>query len=151
MKKKILSAALIIFISATTFAQKVKETDIPVAVKDAFTKRYPGIKAKWEKEGPDFEAEFDLDKVESSAIYSSNGTFKELEQEIKLSELPKNASEYCAKNYADFKLCEAEKITDASGKVMFEAEVKKGRECIEIIFDGNGNFMKKTTEKDDKK
>ena len=29
----------------TCYAQDVKEADVPVAVKDAFAKKYPGLKA----------------------------------------------------------------------------------------------------------
>lgn len=125
-------------------AQKMNEKDVPANVKSGFSKKYPGAKVeKWEKEGNDYEAEFDLNKTESSAVFDANGTFKELEQEIKRSELPKQASEYCAKNYAGYKLSEAAKITDASGKVSFEAEMSKGKEHFDVIFDQNGNFIKK--------
>ena len=87
--------------------------------------------------------EFNLNKVESSAVFTAEGTFKELEQEIKLTELPKSASDYCTKNYAGWKLSEAAKITDAAGTVMFEAEMEKGKEHFDVMFDDKGNFVKK--------
>ena len=125
-------------------AQEVKEAEVPAKVKDAFAKKYAGSKAKeWEKEGADYEVEFNLNKVESSAVFTAEGTFKELEQEIKLTELPKSASDYCTKNYAGWKLAEAAKITDASGKVMFEAEMEKGKEHFDVMFDDKGTFVKK--------
>lgn len=135
-------------------AQHIKEAEVPVTVKQGFEKKYPGTKVeKWEKEGADFEAEFHLNKVESSAVFEANGTFKELEQEIKISELPKVATEYCTKNFKDHKLSEAEKITDAAGKVSYEAEMTKGKEHFDVIFDDKGNFVKKgdpETGKEDK-
>ncbi len=133
-------------------AQHLKEAEVPANVKDGFAKKYPGSKVKvWEKEGADFEAEFDLNKVESSAVFGANGTFKELEQEIKSTELPKTAVDYCTKTFVGYKLSEAAKITDATGKVMFEAEMTKGKEHFDVIFDDKGNFVKKsepTTAKD---
>ena len=126
-------------------AQHLKEAEVPKSVKDSFAKKYPGSKVKvWEKEGADYEAEFDLNKVESSAVFDANGTFKELEQEIKTSELPKAVSEYCTKNYTGHKLSEAAKITDATGKVMYEAEMSKGKEHFDALFDDKGNFIKKS-------
>lgn len=126
-------------------AQHLKEVEVPANVKDGFAKKYPGSKVKvWEKEGADFEAEFDLNKVESSAVFGGNGTFKELEQEIKPSALPKAVTDYCTKNYVGYKLSEAAKITDASGKVMYEAEMEKGKEHFDVIFDDKGNFVKKS-------
>ena len=64
-------------------AQQLKEAEVPANVKDGFAKKYPGSKVdEWEKEGADYEAEFHLNKVESSAVFDASGTFKELEQEI---------------------------------------------------------------------
>ena len=126
-------------------AQKMNEADVPASVKSAFAKKYPGAKVeKWEKEGADYEAEFDLCKVESSAVFDANGNFKELEQEIKSSELPKAVKDYCAKMYAGYKLSEAAKITDSNGKVMYEVEMSKGKEEFDVIFDDKGNFIKKS-------
>ena len=143
MKTIILTVALCFGFSYAN-AQKLKEGEVPAKVKEAFAKKYAGSKAKaWEKENADFEVEFDLNKVESSAIFTSDGTFKELEQEIKLAELPKLAIEYCTKNYTGWKLEEAEKITQANGKVTFEAEMEKGKEHFDVIFDDKGNFEKK--------
>ena len=49
MKKITLIAALCLGLG-TSYAQKVKEAEVPVAVKDAFAKKYPGMKAEWQKE-----------------------------------------------------------------------------------------------------
>lgn len=125
-------------------AQHLKEAEVPANIKAAFSKKYAGAKVeKWEKEGADYEAEFHLNKVESSAVFTADGTFKELEQEIKESELPKAATDYCTKNYVGYKLEEAAKITEANGTVMFEAEMKKGKEHFDVMFDHKGNFHKK--------
>lgn len=125
-------------------AQDVKEAEVPANVKKGFSTKYPGSKVdQWEKEGTEYEAEFHLNKVESSAVFSAEGNFKELEQEIKTTVLPKAATDYCTKNYVGYKLSEAAKITDAAGKVTFEAEMEKGKEHFDVIFDDKGNFIKK--------
>ncbi len=127
-------------------AQKIKEAEVPASVKTNFAKKFPGVKAeKWEKEGADYEVEFDLNKIESSAVFDATGNFKELEQEIKPSELPKAVTDYCTKTYAGHKLSEAAKITDANGKITYEAEMKKGKEHFDVLFDDKGNFIKKST------
>lgn len=142
MKSAIATIALCLGFTIAN-AQHVKETEVPVTIKDAFSKKYAGAKVEqWEKEGADYEAEFHLNKVESSAIYTADGTFKELEQEIKMTELPKSVTDYCTKSYAGAKMAEAAKITDAAGKVTFEAEMQKGKEHFDVIFDDKGNFVK---------
>ena len=77
-------------------------------------------------------------------IQEKKETIKELEQEIKTSALPKAVTDYCTKNYAGYKLSEAAKITDADGKVMYEAEMEKDKMQFDALFDANGNFVKKT-------
>ena len=62
-------------------AQDMKEAEVPANVKKGFATKYPSSKVdQWEKEGAEYEAEFHLNKVESSAVFTADGTFKELEQ-----------------------------------------------------------------------
>ena len=141
MKQIILIASSLLIISGAN-AQDLKESEVPEIIKQSFFKIYPNTKVDgWEKEGTDYEVEFHLNKVESSAIFDANGRFKELEQEIKITELPMAATEYCAKNYVGYKLEEAAKITNVSGKILFEAELKKGKEHFDVMFDDKGNFI----------
>ena len=152
MKNVIITAAALVFVVNTASAQKVKESEVPKAVVTSFQNSFKGAKVeKWEKEKDGtFEAEFDWNKIETSASFSADGKLNETEQEIKVAELPKAAAEYAAKNYAGYKIEEAAKITDAAGKISYEAEVKKGKEEMDLIFDDAGNFLKKVVEADDK-
>ncbi len=142
--KKITLVFMASAFTSVMFAQEMKETEVPAAVKTSFSKKFPGVKVtEWEKEGENIEAKFTANKIESSAVFDSKGTFMEHEQEIESSALPKSVMEYCTKNYADHKLAESAKITDANGKVMYEAELKKGNEHFDVLFDNKGNFVKK--------
>ncbi|MGZ4033737.1 MAG: PepSY-like domain-containing protein [Bacteroidia bacterium] len=143
--KKIILFAAIGFITITANAQKVKEADVPAAVKATFTKTYPNTKAKsWEKENGDYEAEFDLNKVEMSVLIDPNGNITETETEIKVTELPKAVMDYCAKNYPDKKIAEASKIVDAKGVITYEAEINK----MDVLFDANAAFIKESKDND---
>lgn len=131
----------------SAFAQKVKEAEVPATVKDGFKKQYPNSKvSEWEKEGANFEAEFKHNKVETSVVIDANGTILETEVEIAVKELPAAVSEYITKNYAGYKVEEAAKITDNKGTVTYEAEVEKGKEEFDLIFDSKGGFIKKDVE-----
>lgn len=146
MKKSILVLAMA-FIAITVNAQKVKEADVPPVIKTSFSKLHPNAKVdKWEKEAVNYEAEFTENKVESSAEFGPNGQLIATETEINVSELPKGATEYCAKNMAGKKIKEASKIVAANGQVSYEAEVDEA----DYIFDSNGNFLEKKVDKDDK-
>lgn len=61
--KKIAFFAVTLFVCATATAQELKPAQVPAAVKAAFQKKYPESQAKeWEKEGPNYEAEFEKTK-----------------------------------------------------------------------------------------
>ena len=146
MKKIIVMTTLCLGLSSV-YAQKIKEADVPAAVKEGFKKSFPNSKAKeWEKEDGNFEAEFDVKKVETSALFDANGSLLQTEVEITIKELPKAIIDYLSKNEAGKKIKEAAKITDNKGVINYEAEVSEA----DFIFDSAGNFIKKEVEKDDK-
>ncbi len=147
MKNTILVLA-IGFTAFTASAQKMKEAEVPAAIKAAFSKQYPNAKdAKWEKENGNYEAEFDNGKVETSALYTATGSLLETEIEINTSELPKTISDYVTKNLTGKKIKEASKITDTKGTITYEAEIDEA----DYIFDAKGNFLKKDVETADNK
>jgi len=138
-----ISIALIIGFSAC--GQKLKNEDVPAVVSAKFKSLYPSIEnVKWGKEGQNYEAEFDVDKVETSVVIEAGGNLLETEYEITPSDLPAAAKAYVSTNIPGEKIKEASKITDAKGVVTFEAEVKG----MDYIFDKDGKFIKKVEEKD---
>src|ERR1035437_669299 len=142
MKKIILILTIALFVNYAN-AQKIDSKDLPASVSGAFAKLYPAIKdVKWERENGNFEANFDLNKVETSAIFDPVGNLLETESEIKVSDLPKNTTDYVTKTYPGVKIKEASKIKDAKGKITFEAAWKG----MEVIFDEKGNFLKEHKE-----
>jgi hypothetical protein len=142
--KHVIFFSVSLFTLSCTNAQKPANGEVPQSVKDAFAAKYPTAKVeKWDKEEAGYEASFVMNKIEMSANFSNDGVFEEVEQEIKMSELPKAVVEYCTKTYAGYKMSEAAKITDAAGVVKFEAEMAKGKEHFDVIFEANGGFVKK--------
>lgn len=138
MKKVILMLAATAIVGLAN-AQKMKESDVPSAVKASFTKEHPGINAKWSKEkNGDFEANFKDKSGEASINYNATGKAIEHELEIAVNDLPKAVTDYFAKNKPGVKISEASIITDASGKKTYEAEVKG----LDYIFDEKGSFVK---------
>jgi len=126
-------------ITSLTFAQKLQEKDVPASVKTAFQKNFPQVKAdKWEKEGVNFEVEFEMNKSEQSVLFDAQGNLLETEIEIELNQLPKGVLEYVMANYKGQNVKEAAKITDVKGIVTYEAEIKG----MDLLFDSNGKFIK---------
>lgn len=146
MKKAIITLMLICLV-ASAYAQKIKESAVPEAVKSSFAKLYPNVhNQKWEMEDGNYEAEFEVNEVETSVEFNAAGTLLMTEVEISVSELPASATDYIAKNMPGKKIAEASKMTDANGVVTFEAEVG----VDDYIFDASGKFLKKVSEHQEK-
>ena len=146
MKKLMLAVALIGIFAVSAYAGGA---DAPAAIKASFSKLYPNVqKVKWGKEDANYEAEFDLNKVETSCLFDASGNLLETETEIAISSLPKAVSDYCTKTFEGKKISEASKIVDSKKVVTYEAEVKG---VGDVIFDEKGNFLKKVVEQKDEK
>jgi len=142
MKKALITTTLTLLLGAA-YAQKVKESAVPEPVKQAFAKLYPNVhNQKWEIEDGNYEAEFEVNEIETSVEFNAAGTLVMTEVEIAVSELPASATDYIAKNMPGKKVTEASKMTDANGVITFEAEVGGD----DYIFDSSGKFLKKVTE-----
>ncbi len=128
-------------LTETVVAQDLKEKDVPETVKAAFVAKYPDAKkVSWEKEKGNFEANWGGKSGEdSSAVFTASANFVEIVVAIPISQLPANVAPYVSKNYKGAKIVEAGKVTNSAGKHMYEAEIK-GKD---LIFDENGNFLKK--------
>jgi hypothetical protein len=138
MKQYIL---MLLFLSAASrvFAQKISTEKVPAAVMNSFHKNFPDVKkAKWEIESGNYEAEYDVNKIEHSCLFSADGILLETEVEISVDKLPKSVLDYVAKNFVGKKIKEAAFITEVNGRKKYEAEVG-GKD---YLFDENGNLIK---------
>jgi myo-inositol-1-phosphate synthase len=145
--KKIVTLIALIFAINTTKAQKTKVTEIPTAVSESFKTNFPDVKGEvWEKEKDNFEAEFKINTVEISATFNSDGKLIEREVKMNISELPETITEYIKKNYPEYKLSEASRIVNSDGVLTYEAEIMKGKNTTDLLFDSNGSFLEKSKE-----
>jgi hypothetical protein len=127
-----------VMMSVVSFGQ-----NIPTPVKNAFQQKFPNVqKVKWDKEKNNYEASFQINKVDNSLLFDANGNLLETEVEIQINQLPKGIANYINSNYKGQKIKEGAKIVDAKGTVTFEAEIK-GKD---LVFDSKGTFIKEVKE-----
>jgi hypothetical protein len=150
--KKLLALIVCSFFVLGVSAMNQKDEKIPAAAKSGFAAKFPTVqKVKWGIEKPgEFEAEFKLNGVETSALFDAKGTLLETEVEIKESELPQAVKATLYKDFKEYKLDEIEKATDAKGIATFEMEASKGKEKFEISFDATGKLLSKESLKGEK-
>jgi hypothetical protein len=138
MKKLIILLVFAAFITQVQ-AQKLMEKDVPASVTTAFAKEFPNMKdVDWSKDGSNYEASYDADKVDKSVTYDAYGKMIESEVGIMESALPAPVMEYVKKNHKGHKIKESARITEANGTIRYEAEVNG----MDLIFDSKGKFIK---------
>ena len=148
--KKTMFTLCAVMIGFYASAQKLTEAQVPAAVVKTFKAKYPAVQhATWEKEDMAYEANFEMNKAETSAIFDANGKFMETESEIAKSALPKAVADAVAKNYAGYKIEETAKI-EAKGLVTYEVEVEKGEKSMDLIYDEKGKLLKTTPKEEEK-
>ncbi len=146
MKKTIL--CLLIFSAMMASAQKIKTGDVPAQVMKGFKMHFDGVKVKsWEKEKNGmYEAEFNLNTKETSAVFNQEGVLIETETEVSIKDIPAAISDYVQREYAAYKISEVSQIIAASGIQTFEVELEKGKEEFDLLFGADGNFLRKSVE-----
>ena len=146
--KKLMILAIVCLSANFAFAQKVKESEVPAIVKATFAKSYPGAKGvQWEKENDAFESSFQQNKQEMSVVIDAMGVVTEVETEIDKGSLPAAVQATLKKEFKDYKVEDAAMIVSA-GVTTYEAEVEKGKESFDLIFDTNGKLMSKELKKE---
>ena len=132
--KRLLILAVFALATLQVNAQKMTVDKVPSAVKDNFAKQYPTVKgAKWDKENADYEASFKMDGKDISVVFDGKGIEKEVETDIKFSELPMPVQ----------MALKGKKVKEAAvikkgGKTFYEAEVG-GKD---LLFEGDGKRVK---------
>ena len=140
MKKYLSAIAFVTLFAGAASAQDLKSSQVPAAVKQSCMKKYPeAMKVAWEKEKGNYEANWGGKSGEdNSAMFTPSGTFIEIVKAISVSDLPASVATYVKTHEKGAKINEAGRVTDAKGKVTYEAEIK-GKD---LIFDENGNYLK---------
>lgn len=140
MTKIVLVLIAITLFTKTMYAQSIKAAKVPAVVKLSLQKKYPDANmVMWELDKGNYEANWGgKSKEDNSVQFTPSGNFVEMIKAIPVSDLPVPVMSYVKAHYKGAKITEAGKVTDAKGKISYEAEVNKK----DIVFDEKGNFVK---------
>ncbi len=137
MKNNLIAVALLTGLSLN-IACAQSDSEVPKAVKTAFTSKYTTAKAvKWDKEDSAWEASFTQNGETRSALFDASGKQTESELEMPVAKLPETVRTYMKAQKKTIKT--AAEITDATGKVYYEAEAG-GKD---YLFNAQGQPVKK--------
>jgi uncharacterized lipoprotein NlpE involved in copper resistance len=143
MKKLLMLSSLIAIITFSACAQELDASKVPVTVKAAFAKKFPGATPEWGKENSkEYEAEFKMNGKSASANFLTDGSWVETEMEINNAELPQPAAAAVKTKYPDATILKVFKIDNAKGDVTYEAEIKTGSKKKELVLKADGTIVK---------
>lgn len=149
--KVILIPAVVLLVASSACAQKLKESEVPAAVKQAFTKQFSGVKnVKWSKESEtEFEAEFKTSQGEQSANFDQSGKWIITETEVSEKSLPAAVQATLKKEFANYKIEETEKAETADQGTFFEVKLEQGEKTIVAQISPDGKVLKTEEEKEE--
>lgn len=148
MKKIILRVGIVVVAVTTIAFTSVNKDKVPQVVKEAFTRKFPAVKkVDWEKENDtEWEAEFKINKVEYSANFLEDGSWKETEHEVKPNDVPQDILSSLKSNFPGYEIEEAE-ISETTEGIFYELEIEKGKDELEVMIDSKGQVLKQQSEK----
>jgi hypothetical protein len=121
-------------------SKDINAADVPAAVTKKFNTLYPMAKdVEWEMEDANYEAEFDVNKMETKVFFNAAGDVIKTKTEINSADLPEEARTYL-KNHPGKKIKKMLKKTDGQGVVTYIAEVDDDKDLF-MIFDASGKFL----------
>lgn len=137
--KQLLAVGLLYFSLLEVNAQKINESEVPVIIKDAFAKMYPGIKeASWNRVDTLYIASFSDGNYKGSVSFANDGKWAERETVIPVLSIPVNIKHYLEANHKNEKITGAVKVTKASGEMRFRVAVGNKQ----VLFTKEGDFIK---------
>jgi hypothetical protein len=118
--------------------------EVPPPVNEAFSMMFPAATdVKNKMEGEEFEFNFKDKDIEMSANFDATGKWLETETGMKESDMPKEISASIAKNFAGYKITEAEKVEEPGKDPCYQLELKKGDEVYDVRFSPKGVILEK--------
>ena len=117
----------------------VKIEDVPATVREALMSSFPNATGiDWEKKGEDYEADFDVDIVDYSAMINSSGTVIKHKYDIAATELPEAIRTAIGQNYADHKI-DGPEVLVQNGDTLYQVELDHSTSKDEkLVFSSNG-------------
>jgi hypothetical protein len=142
MKKYSLYAFTLAVIMAGTACDPIWEnTKVPEAVKVQFEDRYPTIKnADWDNENGNFEAEFKVNGLERTALFSPDGKLLSYTEEIDQRHLPNSILSQVQAQYANYRIDEAHRVQQ-NGNANYVVELEDNMDEVKLHFDASGKLI----------
>ncbi|SFG76831.1 PepSY-like domain-containing protein [Pontibacter chinhatensis] len=138
MKKILVGFAFVGASVIAAQAQDVAAKDVPQAVSAALTQKYANATdLEWEKHGENYEADFDVDRIDHAAMIDPSGKILMTRRDIMKKDLPEAITTAIAQQYKDMRLDDMEQV-EKDGKTYYQVELDQKGQDKKVVFSADG-------------
>lgn len=138
MIPKLIMAACL-FIATNTFAQDLKEKNVPSVVLNSLSKAFPKAeKVEWEMEGNYFNAEFQISRREHELWLNSRGMIIKHQQELRTDQLPEIVRNGARKYFKGYRIDELYKV-ELARKFYYKLSLRTFTDHKHAVFNHKGD------------
>lgn len=143
MKKQVLTLLMLCF-GGSLMAQDIPSSEVPNAVKNAFTKEFSNPRdVEWEKKGEYYNVEFEIGRNDHELWITPSGQIVRHKEELSSSELPAAIKNKISANHKGYRIDDVDKLT-MGNKALYKVEIKNGQKEMDLIFDKDGKSYEKS-------
>lgn len=122
-------------------AQDLRPSEVPEEIVANFEKTYPGANdVEWERRGEGFSVELEEKRMDREIWYDASGEILRMEKELMEDELPAAITKALKKDYAGFRIEDAE-LRQEKGTTTYFVELEKGGVEKKVSFDKSGKML----------
>src|SRR5690554_4697190 len=114
MKKllvSLLSVGFFFFTSFEVLAQDLRNNQVPSLILNSFKSEFPKASdIDWEREGSNFEVEFEVGRRDHKALFNDQGQLIRHEQELRVRNLPEHIRREILKTHRGYRISEVDKL-----------------------------------------
>ena len=145
MKKILLAILLTTGLVMGAFAQELKESDVPAAVKTSFKSAFPNAKdVDWKMKEGKYKVDFDIDGTDQIAAFGADGKMISKGMKIRVSELPSAVTSAVKSSYAGKDIENVYRV-DKNGTVCYLVKLE-GNPETKVLYSADGQVVKEKKE-----
>jgi len=137
------STILALGIMGCSFIEKdIPASKVPIAVKDALVKEYNNpLDVEWEKKKGNYEADFEIENIDHSAVFNKDGQLLNAKKDIEESALPAAITQKISAEYPDHIIDDADKV-ETEGKTLYQVELESTFRDRKVVYTTDGEVEK---------
>ncbi len=141
MKFFVATLMLTVFSLASYAQRDIDISDVPATVQDAFKAKFAdATDVEWEMQDKQYIAEFEMqDDTDYHVLFDAVGKMISQKQEIEETDLPSEVVSAIKKDYPDYEIDDAEKLTK-DGETYYQVELEKFLRDKKKVYSADGEL-----------